>query len=88
MYSHTTIYEAPTGFDEQAPYPLALVKLEEGPLLTAQLTDLDPTKPIQIHDKVEMVTRRLKIDGDPDRGLIVYGPKFRPPLKRQMPSSG
>ena len=28
------------GFEEQAPYTVALVKLAEGPVVTAQLTDL------------------------------------------------
>lgn len=40
IYSHTTMYEAPEGFDKNTPYTVALVKLEEGPLVTAQLTDI------------------------------------------------
>lgn len=76
VYSYTTIYEAPTGYDESAPYTVALVKLAEGPLLTAQLTDLGE-QPVEIGMPVEMVTRRLRQDGD-ERGMIVYGYKFRP----------
>jgi scaffold protein (connect acetoacetyl-CoA thiolase and HMG-CoA synthase) len=79
VYSFTTIYEAPTGFDETAPYTVALVRLEEGPLVTAQLTDLGDGKP-EIGMPVEMVTRRLRSDGD-ERGMLVYGYKFRPVLK-------
>lgn len=79
VYSYTTIYEAPTGFDETAPYTVALVKLEEGPLVTAQLTDLED-KPIEIGMPVEMVTRRLRSDGD-ERGILIYGYKFRPAVK-------
>ncbi|MEW6094504.1 MAG: Zn-ribbon domain-containing OB-fold protein [Chloroflexota bacterium] len=79
VYSFTTIYEAPTGFDETAPYTVALVKLEEGPIVTAQLTDLGETRP-EIGMPVEMVTRRLRQDGD-ERGMLVYGYKFRPMLK-------
>ena len=41
IYSYTTVQEAPEGFEDQAPYVLALVKLDEGPLITAQITDLD-----------------------------------------------
>jgi len=41
IYSYTVLTEAPAGFEEQAPYVLALIKLAEGPLITAQLTDLD-----------------------------------------------
>lgn len=76
IYSHTTVYEAPSGFEEQTPYVIALIKLEEGPLVTAQLTDPDPKKPIKIGDKVEMVIRKLKTDGN--TGLIIYSYKFRP----------
>ena len=78
VYSYTTLQETPEGFDEQAPYMLALVKLDEGPIITAQITDID--EPIAIGDKVEMVTRKLTTEGT--RGMIVYGYKFRKVLKR------
>lgn len=80
IYSHTTIYEAPAGFEDQIPYTVALVKLKEGPLVTTQLTDLGDN-PVEIGMPVEMVTRKLKVDGDLDRGQIIYGYKFRPVLK-------
>jgi hypothetical protein len=81
VYSYTTIYNAPEGFEDQAPYTVALVKLEEGPMITAQLTDLGENQ-VEIGTPVEMVTRRLRQDGD-ERGLIVYGYKFRPVLTHQ-----
>jgi uncharacterized OB-fold protein len=56
-----------------------LVKLEEGPLITAQLTDLGEDS-VEIGTPVEMVTRRLRQDGD-ERGLLVYGYKFRPVMQ-------
>jgi uncharacterized OB-fold protein len=79
VYSYTTVYDAPADFEEQAPYVLALVRLEEGPMLTAQLTDLGDT-PLEIGMPVEMVTRKLRTDGE--RGVILYGYKFRPVLER------
>jgi uncharacterized OB-fold protein len=79
IYSYTTIYEAPSGYDQNAPYTVALVKLEEGPLVTAQLTDLGEES-VEIGTPVEMVTRRLRSDGD-ERGMLVYGYKFRPILR-------
>ena len=82
VFSYTTIYEAPAGYDETAPYTVALVKLEEGPLVTAQLTDLGD-QPIEIGMPVEMVTRRLRQDGD-ERGMLIYGYKFRPVLLRAV----
>ena len=80
VYSYTTVYEPPAGFEESAPYTVALIKLEEGPLVTAQLTDLEG-RTVEIGTPVEMVTRRLRSDGD-ERGLLVYGYKFRPVLER------
>jgi len=58
------------------PYYLALIRLEEGPFIIAQLTDLDPSSEPEIGMKVEMVTRILKEDGK--AGTIIYGYKFRP----------
>lgn len=78
VYSHTTIYDAPAGYEFQAPYTVALVKLDEGPIITAQLTDLGD-EAVEIGMPVEMVTRKLRSDGD-ERGMIVYGYKFRPVL--------
>ena len=75
IYSFTTIYDAPEGYEGMTPYTVALVKLEEGPLVTAQLTDVDNGK-VEIGTPVEMVTRKLREDGD--RGMLVYGYKFRP----------
>ena len=77
VYSFTVVHEPPTGYETQAPYAVALVKLEEGPLVTAQLTDVDAAD-IQIGMPVEMVTRRLRTDGE--EGVIQYGYKFRPHL--------
>jgi hypothetical protein len=67
---------APAGFEEQAPYTVALIKLQEGPIVTAQLTDLG-NQEVQIGMPVEMVTRKLRSD-DGEKGILVYGYKFRP----------
>jgi uncharacterized protein len=75
VYSFTVVRQPPEGYEEQAPYLLALVKLADGPMITAQLTDCDPEH-VAIDMPVEQVTRRLR-DLGPD-GLIVYGYKFRP----------
>ena len=77
VYSFTVVHDPPTGYAAQTPYAVALVKLTEGPLVTAQLTDVDASD-IKIGMPVEMVTRRLRCDGE--EGLIQYGYKFRPPL--------
>ena len=77
VYSYTTVYDAPEGYETNTPYTVALIKLEEGPLVTAQLTDVDNGK-VEIGTPVEMVTRKLREDGK--RGMLVYGYKFRPQL--------
>ncbi len=80
VYSFATMYDIPANFERYRPYTVALVKLEEGPLVTAQLTDVDPEQ-VHIGMPVEMVTRRLAEEGD--EGIILYGYKFRPVLERQ-----
>jgi len=78
VFSYTIMHDAPTGYDTTTPYTVAVVKLAEGPMVTAQLTDLGE-KPVEIGMPVEMVTRRIREDGD-ERGILVYGYKFRPIL--------
>jgi uncharacterized OB-fold protein len=75
IYSFTTVYYAPARFKEFEPYTVALIELEEGPLITAQLTDFGDEKP-EIGMPVEMVTRKLFADGK--RGVLIYKFKFRP----------
>lgn len=79
LYSFTKLIDAPAGHEAQAPYTVALVQLEEGPLVTAQITDLGKEDELEIGMPVEMVTRKLRSEGE--RGIIVYGYKFRPLLQ-------
>ena len=80
VYSYSTVYQAPAGYEQFVPYTVALVELDEGPLVTAQLTDVDRDE-VEIGMPVEMVTRKLREEGED--GLIVYGYKFRRPLQEQ-----
>ncbi|MBO9336569.1 MAG: Zn-ribbon domain-containing OB-fold protein [Roseiflexus sp.] len=75
VYSFSVVRQPPEGFEDQPPYLVALVRLDEGPMVTAQLTDCDLDQ-VAIDMPVEMVTRRLRDLGP--TGLIVYGYKFRP----------
>ena len=79
IYSFSTMYNVPQGFEEQKPYTVALVKMDEGPMITAQLTDVDHDQ-VSIGMRVEMVTRKIREDGA--EGQIIYGYKFRPLLER------
>jgi uncharacterized protein len=78
IYSHTTVHNPPEGYEAVAPYTVALIRLEEGPLVTAQLTDVDQAQ-VKIGMPVEMVTRKLREEGE--EGLILYGYKFRPRME-------
>jgi uncharacterized OB-fold protein len=73
------VFSPPEGYQEFVPYAVALVKLDEGPLVTAQLTDVTPDE-VEIGMPVEMVTRKIREFGED--GIIVYGYKFRPSLER------
>ncbi len=73
--SFASVERAADGFGDG--FVVALVRLAEGPLVTAQLTDV-ALADVSIGMPVEMVTRKLR-DLGPD-GLIVYGYKFRPRL--------
>jgi uncharacterized OB-fold protein len=65
---------APNGFEDQVPYAIAIIELEEGPRLTAQITDCDPDV-VKIGDEVEMIFRRIGQEGSD--GPIYYGYKAK-----------
>ncbi|NPV09238.1 MAG: Zn-ribbon domain-containing OB-fold protein [Anaerolineae bacterium] len=75
VYSFAVMYKAPEGFEQDIPYVVALVKLEEGPVITAQITDV-AVDDVRVGMPVESVLRQWRQHG-PD-GHIVYGYKFRP----------
>ena len=74
VYSYTQIDVPPEGFEEQVPYMFAIIELEEGPRIAAQIVDADSAS-VKIGSKVESVFRVVQKD-DPE-GLIHYGFKFR-----------
>jgi len=74
IYSFTEVTAGPVGFELEVPYVLAIVELDEGPRLTAQIVGVGE-KDIKFDDRVEMIFR--KIMEDSKEGLIHYGYKFR-----------
>lgn len=56
------------------PYVLAIIKLDEGPMLTSQIVDCN-VEDLEIGSKVKMVFRKILEKGT--RGVIQYGYKFR-----------
>ena len=77
LYSFSVVRQAPDGYEGLVPYPVGMVRLEEGPLVAAQLTDCTE-EDLSIGISVEMVTRQL-LDTGADN-VLVYGYKFRPTL--------
>ncbi|MCJ7739788.1 OB-fold domain-containing protein [Candidatus Microgenomates bacterium] len=75
IVSFTKIFVPPAGFEAQAPYIVALVKLANGQNFTAQLVDWED-KHLQIGQKVKTVLRKTRDPGE--EGIIPYGVKFRP----------
>ncbi len=71
----TTVHAPPAGFELQAPYLLALVRLEEGPRVTAQIVDAKPDQ-VGVGTPVHAVFRRINTEGE--SGVIQYGYKFVP----------
>ena len=77
VVTYTTIYDAPSQFDLQKPYVMAIIEMDEGVRLTSQLIDVKP-EDVKIGMKVQSTFRKLGQDGD--AGVIHYGYKFRPLL--------
>lgn len=75
VVSHTVVHEAFGEFALQTPYALAIVRLDEGPMVTAQVVDVDPAA-VKAGMRVEATFRRISQDGE--AGVIHYGYKFRP----------
>jgi hypothetical protein len=71
----TVVHSPPQGYELQAPYAMAIVKLAEGPRLTAQIVDVDASK-LKVGMAVRQVFRRINQDGE--AGVIHYGYKFAP----------
>lgn len=74
VYSFTEVSSPPEGFEDQVPYILAVIELEEGAKLTGQIVDAHK-EDVEIGSPVERVFRVIQRD-DPE-GLVHYGFKFR-----------
>ncbi|UCH01675.1 MAG: Zn-ribbon domain-containing OB-fold protein [Candidatus Bathyarchaeota archaeon] len=77
IYAYTIISVGPPEFAEQqkltGKYGIAIIELEEGPRMVAQLTDCNP-EDMKIGTDVRAVFRRIY----EEEGVIRYGLKFKP----------
>ncbi|MFQ5974774.1 MAG: Zn-ribbon domain-containing OB-fold protein [Candidatus Hydrothermarchaeales archaeon] len=77
VLTYTVIHVAPEGFERETPYVMAIVKLDEGPMVTTQMVDCDGDS-IKIGMRVKSVFRKIREGGE--AGPIYYGYKFKPVL--------
>jgi uncharacterized OB-fold protein len=71
--SVTVVHQPPAGFELQSPYTLALIRLDDGPRVMAQVTDAKPGE-VRAGARVRAVFRRINEEGE--AGLVQYGYKF------------
>jgi len=74
VLSYTVVHDAPRDYMHQVPYILALVEMEEGPVIVGQIVDAEPGE-VSVGKEVTAVFRRLREEGR--SGTIQYGYKFR-----------
>lgn len=75
VHSFSVVHEAPSQYEMLKPYVVAMVRMDEGVMLTSQLIDVDP-KEVAIGLRVRATLRRVGEDGP--AGVIYYGYKFAP----------
>jgi len=69
----TEVHVAPEGHEMKVPYHIAIIQLDEGPTVLAQLVNF---KEPNMGDRVEVAFRRIREQSK--EGIICYGYKFRP----------
>jgi uncharacterized OB-fold protein len=75
IITFSIIHVGPEDFENQVPYPIAVIQLDEGPRLTAQIIDCE-VKDIKIGMRVQSTFRKIREDGH--TGALYYGYKFKP----------
>ena len=75
VVTFSVVHEGPETFKMQIPYIIAIIELDEGPCVTAQIVDCEPDK-VSIDMPVQSVFRKIHEEGK--SGVIHYGYKFRP----------
>lgn len=75
VITHTVIHTPPTQFEDEAPYAMSIVELEDGSRLFAQLVDV-PLDDISTGMPVKVEFRKIQSVGE--SGVLCYGYKFVP----------
>lgn len=77
LVTFTVVRSPPKGFERSTPYVMGIIKLDDGTMVTSQITDIEPEE-VNIGMRVEAVFRKVVEDGD--SGIIEYAIKFRPAM--------
>lgn len=76
VVSHTVIRTASEQFEALTPYVLAIVQLDEGPRLTAQVI----CRPDEVYIGMPVKKAFRKIGAESESGPLYYGTKFVPAI--------
>ncbi len=74
IYSFSQVHSAPSGFEHESPYFLAIIELTNGVRILSQIVD-SPAEKVKIGATVKLIFR--KIFEDDEEGAIAYGYKFK-----------
>jgi uncharacterized OB-fold protein len=74
VYSYTRTHSPADAFEEESPYLIGVIELDEGPRVEGHI--VENGKEVTIGTKVRPVFRRMYADGE--EGLIHYHFKFAP----------
>jgi uncharacterized protein len=77
IVTYSTVYTPGESWISSKPYTLAIIKLDEGPMMTSQVI-CEPSE-VKIGMRVRRVFRKIGQDGE--KGMIHYGTKFVPDNK-------
>ena len=75
IVANTVVYQPQQGYEMHGPYPMAMIEMDEGARITAQIVDVAPEM-VKRGMRVEAVFRKLGEDSE--SGIIYYGTKFTP----------
>jgi hypothetical protein len=73
VLSYTIVHESKKNFELQVPYIMAIIGMDEGPRITAQIVDCN-AQDVRIGCRVRTVFRKIGEEGK--SGVIYYGYKF------------
>ena len=80
LLAYTVLKTPPKDLEEQVPYMIGLVELDDGTRILTQIVDAQVGE-LKPGTRVEAAFR--KIWGKEDSGIIEYGYKFRPAIQEE-----